>query len=56
MNRPETLTPRTGAEILRIFIDLNMEGRTVVIVTHDPEIAKYADRVILVKDGIIQYN
>lgn len=50
------LDSRTGAEILRIFVDLNTEGRTVVIVTHDPEIAKYADRVILVKDGIIQYN
>jgi putative ABC transport system ATP-binding protein len=50
------LDSRTGAEILRMFIDLNTEGRTVVIVTHDPEIAKYADRVILVKDGIIQYN
>ena len=50
------LDSRTGAEILRIFMDLNMEGRTIVIVTHDPEIAKYADRIILVKDGIIQYN
>ncbi len=50
------LDSRTGAEILRIFIDLNTEGKTVVIVTHDPEIAKYADRIILVKDGIIQYN
>jgi len=50
------LDSKTGAEILRIFINLNMEGRTVVIVTHDPEIAKCADRVVLVKDGIIQYN
>ena len=50
------LDSRTGTEILRIFMDLNMEGRTIIIVTHDPEIAKYADRVILVKDGIIQYN
>ncbi|MPM93075.1 putative ABC transporter ATP-binding protein YknY [bioreactor metagenome] len=50
------LDSKTGFEILRIFMDLNKEGRTVVIVTHDPEIAKYADRVVLVKDGIIRYN
>ncbi|AGF96380.1 ABC transporter, ATP-binding protein [Methanosarcina mazei Tuc01] len=37
-------------------MDLNKDGRTVVIVTHDPEIAKFADRIILVKDGTIQYN
>ena len=47
---------RKGAEVLRIFKGLNNEGGTVVIVTHDPEIAKYANRVILVKDEIIQYN
>lgn len=50
------LDSKTGLEILRIFMDLNQEGRTVIIVTHDPEIAKYADRTILVKDGVIQYN
>jgi putative ABC transport system ATP-binding protein len=50
------LDSKTGAEILCIFKDVNMEGRTIVIVTHYPEIAKYADRVLLVKDGIIQYN
>jgi putative ABC transport system ATP-binding protein len=37
-------------------MDLNKEGRTVLIVTHDPEITEYVDRVILVKDGIIEYN
>lgn len=50
------LDSKTGFEILRIFMDLNKEGRTVVIVTHDPEIAKFADRVVLVKDGVIRYN
>ncbi len=50
------LDSRTGAEILRILMNLNTEGRTIIIVTHDSEIAKYADRVVLVKDGIIQFN
>ena len=50
------LDSKTGSEILQIFMDLNNSGRTIVIVTHDPEIAKYADRVVLVKDGVIQYN
>jgi len=50
------LDSKTGIEILQIFMDLNREGKTVIIITHDSEIAKYADRVVLVKDGIIQYN
>jgi putative ABC transport system ATP-binding protein len=50
------LDSRTGAEILRILMNLNTEGRTIIIVTHDSEIAKYADRVVMVKDGIIQFN
>ena len=50
------LDSKTGFEILNIFMDLNKDGRTVVIVTHDPEIAKFADRIIMEKDGTIQYN
>jgi putative ABC transport system ATP-binding protein len=37
-------------------MDFNMEGRKVTIITHDPEITRYPDKVILVKDGIIEYN
>lgn len=48
------LDSRTGCEILSMFTRLNEEGRTIVMITHDPEIAKYADRVVLVKDGILQ--
>ncbi len=50
------LDSKTGCEILGMFTRLNESGRTIVMITHDPEIAKYADRVVLVKDGVIQSN
>ncbi|HWQ48172.1 MAG TPA: ABC transporter ATP-binding protein [Methanosarcina sp.] len=48
------LDSKTGCEILSMFRRLNEDGRTIVMITHDPEIAGYADRIVLVKDGIIQ--
>ncbi|HIH95834.1 TPA: ABC transporter ATP-binding protein [Methanosarcina acetivorans] len=50
------LDSKTGCEILSMFTRLNEDGRTIVMITHDPEIAKYADRIVLVKDGIVQNN
>ncbi len=50
------LDSKTGCEILNMFTRLNKDGRTIVMITHDPEIARYADRIVLVKDGIIQNN
>jgi putative ABC transport system ATP-binding protein len=50
------LDSKTGCEILNMFTKLNEDGRTIVMITHDPEIARYADRIVLVKDGIIQDN
>jgi putative ABC transport system ATP-binding protein len=50
------LDSKTGCEILTMFTKLNEEGRTIVMITHDPEIAQYADRIVLVKDGIVQEN
>ena len=44
----------TGKEILGIFQRLNQEqGITVILVTHDPEVARYAQRVIHVRDGLL---
>ena len=40
-------------EIMKIFSALNSQGKTVVIVSHEPEIAKYCKRIIVFKDGRI---
>lgn len=38
-------------EVMRIFKELNEEGITIILVTHDPEIAKYGKRLKIIKDG-----
>jgi putative ABC transport system ATP-binding protein len=38
-------------EIMALFQDLNREGITVVVVTHEPDIARYAGRVLSFRDG-----
>ncbi len=40
-----------GEEIMHIFKKLNNSGHTIVMITHEPDIAQYAKRIILVKDG-----
>jgi ABC-type lipoprotein export system ATPase subunit len=48
------LDSRTSAEILRMFQELNAEGLTIVLVTHDPEVAAHAERIIRIRDGRIE--
>jgi putative ABC transport system ATP-binding protein len=47
------LDSRTAQEIMRLFTELNSEGHTLVIVTHDPGIASHCKRVIRLHDGRI---
>lgn len=48
------LDTKTGEEIMEVFADLNGRGRTIIMVTHEPEIAAHANRVITLKDGKIE--
>jgi len=45
------LDTKTGSEILALFRTLNDEGKTVVLITHDPSVARHAKRVISLRDG-----
>jgi putative ABC transport system ATP-binding protein len=48
------LDTRTGEEVLALLEELVSDGRTLVLVTHDPMIAKRADRIIELRDGRIE--
>jgi putative ABC transport system ATP-binding protein len=48
------LDTASGSDILSIFSDLNDKGHTIIMVTHDPAVAKRATRVIKIVDGLIQ--
>ena len=48
------LDSRTSVEIMQIFQDLNEHGLTIVLVTHEPDIARYAKRIVVFRDGRIR--
>jgi putative ABC transport system ATP-binding protein len=48
------LDHKTGNEIIKLMKDLaKQQGRAVIVVTHDPEVAKMADKILLLRDGVL---
>lgn len=47
------LDSKSGSTVMHILEDLNNEGRTIILVTHDPNIAFHANRIVTIRDGII---
>lgn len=50
------LDSKSGVEILQIFDELHSQGKTIIVVTHDENIAKRAERTIRLRDGMVESN
>lgn len=47
------LDTKSSIEIMNLFTKLHSEGKTIILVTHEPDIAEYADRQLVVRDGLM---
>ena len=50
------LDTKTGEEIMRLFNDLWKKGNTIILVTHEEDIARHARRIIRLRDGLIEHD
>jgi len=50
------LDSNTGVEIMRLLKELNAEGRTIVMVTHDLNVARHANRIYQMRDGVLEIS
>jgi len=48
------LDSKSGAEIMKLFIELWEQGNTIIMITHDPNVSGYCEHIITLKDGLIE--
>ena len=48
------LDSATGDQIIEMLKDLNEQGKTIIMVTHEPDIAENAKNILIMKDGVIE--
>ena len=48
------LDSKTGQDVMKIFKDLNKNGQTIILITHEDSIAKQSNRIITIMDGLIK--
>lgn len=50
------LDTRSGEQIMELFQQLHAEGVTIVMITHEPEIARHAGRIVTIRDGMLEHG
>ena len=48
------LDSKTGEDVMKLFQDLNNQGQTIILITHEEDIAIQSKRIINIKDGLIE--
>ena len=54
MSPREILDSQTGHDVMQLFHNLHQQGQTIILITHENDIAAEAQRTIFIKDGLIE--
>ena len=50
------LDSKTSEEIMKLFAEIHSKGNTIILVTHEEDIARHAYRIIKLKDGVVEHD